>query len=171
MAAVRDFRKARFSQPRIENCAAALGNDSYTKLYVVENVFRVVIHSVLTAEIGPNWPANALTPKMQNEVARFRPRYAGRPRHASPGNHELYYLFLADLAVILRSQRARFDPHIRDVDRWLLRLESVNLPRNLIGHMNVPNSYDRSRVTQAFQALPKLLMQLRGANIPFLVPS
>ncbi|MGO9573964.1 MAG: hypothetical protein ACLPTQ_06490, partial [Terriglobales bacterium] len=143
---------------------------SYWKLYAVENTLRVVINSVLSAQINPNWWPTAADPRLISNVARFRAQYTAKPRHASPGGHDIYLVFLSDLNQIIRINSHQFRPLIPDIDRWIARLEGIRLPRNLVGHMNFPNHYDRQRIDNTYDKLPALLSRLRNRGIPILIP-
>jgi len=55
MPRVLDFRLYSFQPNRIARCGRKIGRDVYWKLYVIENTIRIVIHSVLTAQINANW--------------------------------------------------------------------------------------------------------------------
>src|ERR1700678_1831493 len=170
MAMTRDFRRYKFAADRIDRCGHYVADESYWKLYAVENTIRVVISSVLTAQLGPNWWTVVLNPNLARNIQRVREEYTEKTRHASPGRHDIYLAFLSDLNQILRIQSNQFRTVIPDVDRWIARLEGIRLPRNLVGHMNFPNYYDRERVSNAYERLPVLLSQLRDRGIAILIP-
>jgi len=174
MPIVRDFRRYQFSPDRVNRCGHFVADNSYWKLYAVENTLRVVIASVLTIQIGPHWWTVVSDPKLinniQNNIQRFRAQYASKPRHAVPGNHDIYFAYLSDLNKIIGTQANQFRPVIPDIDRWRVALDGIRLPRNLVGHMNFPNYYDRERITKIYQRLPILLEQLHNRGIPILIP-
>ena len=62
MPTVRDFKKYSFHPSRIDRCGRHIGSKLYWKLYAIENTIRVVIHSVLSAQIGNQWWAAAVAP-------------------------------------------------------------------------------------------------------------
>lgn len=170
MALARDFRRFVFAADRVDRCGRYIADKSYWKLYAVENTIRVVINSILTVQLGPNWWSVVLNPNLARNIQRFRGQYTTKPRHASPGRHDIYLVFLSDLNQILRLQSNQIRPVIPDVDRWIARLEGIRLPRNLVGHMNFPNYYDRERISSAYERLPALLSQLRSRGIAILIP-
>lgn len=170
MARVRDFRKSRFVEASAERCGHYVADQAYWKLYVIENTLRVVINSVLSIQVGPNWWSTVLDPKKARSIQQFRASYTSRPKHASPGTHDIYLTFLSDLNKIIQLQSDKFRSVIPDVDRWILRLEAIRLPRNLVGHMNFPNYYDRDKINTVYSRLPALLEQLRTKRIPIQVP-
>ena len=61
-----------------------IGRNVYWKLYAIENVVRVIIHSVLSAQINTNWWATATDPTLQKKALGFRRKYTSRPWHTAP---------------------------------------------------------------------------------------
>ena len=51
-----------------------------------------------------------------------------------------------------------------------ITLEDIRPSRNLVGHMNFPNAYDRTVIDGAHGQLPNLVARLRGQNIPIAIP-
>src|ERR1035441_6372872 len=104
MPAVRDFKNYSYSAVRLSRSGKKIGKDLYWKLYAIENTLRIVIHSVLSVQLGPQWWAVVVNQRMATNVQRFRASYAASPKHATPGVHDIYMIFLSDLAEILRAQ-------------------------------------------------------------------
>ena len=147
MPAASDFRLASaFDLSRVDTSGRNVGRSVYWKLYVIENVMRVIIHSVLSTQLGPKWWSLAVDATLQKKAQRFRSTYTSSPWHSSPGTHEIYYIDLADLNEIVRANSNHFLPIIPDVDQWMARVEQVRLPRNVVAHMNWPNQTDRQRI-------------------------
>ena len=57
-------------------------------------------------------------------------------------------------------------------NQWIVTLEGIRVPRNLVGHMNFPNTYDRNAIDAAYAQLPALLAHLSAAPnpIPIVIP-
>jgi hypothetical protein len=170
MPLVRDFRNASFRLERIDRCGRYVGSKLYWKLYAVENTIRIVIHSVLSAQVGPNWWAIAVSPGIALKAAKFRTSYAAKPRNASPGASDIHLVFLSDLTEILRSNSNLFLPVVPDTNQWISTLEAIRVPRNLVGHMNFPNAFDKNAIDSAYSQLPTLLAHLTTRSVPVLVP-
>jgi hypothetical protein len=170
MPVVRDFRNYSYSRPRIERCGRYLGRNSYWKLYTIENVLRVVVHSVLSVQIGPGWWNSAVGPRIIRDVNDTRARYARLPHHTSPGVHEIHYIYLSSLNNLIRSNSNLFLPIIPDIDYWIVRVEGILTPRNLIGHMNFPHLGDRQRIDELHRDIGTLLAQLQQARIAIQIP-
>jgi hypothetical protein len=75
-----------------------------------------------------------------------------------------------ELIEILRANSHLFVPIIPETDKWLLTLETIRPSRNLVGHMNFPNAYDRNAIDSAYKQLPNLVACLSGQNIPIAIP-
>ncbi len=171
MPIVHDFRKYSFRPVRIDRCGRHIGSKLYWKLYAIENTLRIVIHSVLTAQFGVNWWTVAVDPKIVKKASGFRASYAAKPRNASPGLSDIYLVFLSDLTEIMRVNSNQFRPVVPDTNNWVAILESIRVPRNLVGHMNFPNAFDGTAIDSAYSQLPTLLGQLSANNVPVLIPN
>lgn len=166
----RDFRLSKFALPRVNTTARDIGGREYRELFTIENVLRVVIHSVLSVQISPNWWGTAVDPHIQNTVQRIRADYARQPGHTIPGAHDIYFLFLKDLTEIIRANSHLFQPAIANVSGLLLRLERVRLSRNVIGHMNWLRSNDTRRVDRLYRSIRRLARSLAALGINLQVP-
>lgn len=164
MPVAADFRTYTFDRKRVEAAGKSLGKDPYWRLYAAENILRVIVNSVLSAQLGVGWWTTAVDQNVQGSVTRFRERYAARPWHSTPGKHEIYYTFLSDLADIMRANSHVFLPLVPDVDAWIAKVEQVALPRNIVGHMNWLTPTDRKRI-EVFQSdVTALAQQLESGG-------
>lgn len=170
MPAIIDFRTLAFDPVRVTASGKDVGRRVYWKLYAIENVIRVLIHSVLTVQIGTNWWTTAVDQVIQRRVQRFRNDYARRPWHSSPGRHDIYYTQLSDLSEIIRANSHLFLPIVPDIDQWVLRIEQTRLPRNIVGHMNWPSQADRQRIDVFYSDFLALTNQLHNSGLVLTVP-
>jgi hypothetical protein len=170
MPVVRDFRNASFRLDRIDRCGRYVGSNLYWKLYAIENTLRIVINSVLTLQIGAHWWSVAVDPGVVRQASRFRAHCAARPRNASPGMENIHLVFLSDLTEILRANSHQFLPLIPDTNNWIAALEDIRAPRNLVGHMNFPNAFDKAAIDSAYSQLPSLISRLNTNGVPILIP-
>jgi hypothetical protein len=170
MPAPKDFRAYAFDPRRVDAAGRNIGQHVYWRLYAIENMLRVITHSVLSAQIGAHWWAVAVAPTIQGKVARTKSDYATRPWHSTPGKHDIYYVFLSDLSKIIAANSHLFAPTIPDIDQWIARLEQVRLPRNIVGHMNWPHKTDRQRIDVVHADLHQLLGQLVASGIVLSAP-
>ena len=157
-----DFRNYAFDTKRVSLSGKDLGGKVYSKLYAIENLIRILVHSVLTAQLGQNWWAVAADPQLRKDVSKRMASYGNRPWHSTPGKHEVYYVYLSDLTKILTTNSAQFLPHIPDVDQWTARLEQIRLPRNIVGHMNWLTNIDRNRIDVCLADVEQLVAKLAG---------
>jgi len=170
MPVVRDFRKYSFHSSRVDRCGRHIGSKVYWKLFAIENTIRVVIHSVLTAQIGAQWWATAVDRKIVAKAQSVRNDYAARPQNANPGAHDIHLVFLRDLTEIIRANNNLFAPVVPNTNQWIATLEAIRVPRNLVGHMNFPNTFDRNAIDSAHSQLPALLGHLIASNVPLEIP-
>lgn len=162
-----DFRTFAFDTGRVDAAAKSVGRDPYWKMYAAENIVRVVVNSILSAQVGSGWWTVAVDPKIQGRVTSFKARYAANPWYGSPGRHEIYFTFLSDLAEIMRANAHLFLPAVPDIDAWVARIDQVVIPRNVVGHMNWPTKTDRKRI-DVFHSDVKALaaeLPLRGVQL------
>jgi hypothetical protein len=167
-----DFRVGTFALSRVSASGIYLGQHYYHKLYFIENAFRVLIHSVLTVQYSPeNWWQVVTTDKQREAVDSLRKRYRNAPTTSFPGNHGIYYLYLSDLNKILRQEAGQFQPLMPNVDDWVIWLEQINLPRNIVGHMNWLNASDKMKIDETYQQAKVLLRKFKDSGrIPILTP-
>jgi len=164
-----DFRAATFDLSRVDASGKEVGRNVYWKFYAVENVVRVIIHSVLSVQIGQGWWSTAVDTKLQGKATRFRGSYTQNPWHSSPGKHDIYYLDLVDLNEIIRANSHFFLPIIPKIDEWMARIEQVRLPRNVVAHMNWLTPTDRARIDVIHQDI-KALAAIVGQKTPLTIP-
>jgi hypothetical protein len=166
-----DFRDHGFDAKRIDAAGKDVGKHVYWKLYAIENLIRIVVHSVLTAQLGGNWWDLVADPDQKKEIAKLKRKYSNAPWHSAPGRHEVYYIYLSDLTKILTANSPQFAPHIPDIDQWTARLEQIRVPRNVVGHMNWLTATDRVRIDVCYSDIQQLVAKLATSpNLPMLVP-
>jgi hypothetical protein len=170
MAVPPDFRTQPLALSAISDCGRYTARNSYWRLYAIENVLRVIAHSVLTIQISPSWWSVAVSPTVDDKVQRVKADYHRQPHRSNPGNHDIYYLFLPDLTKIVSIHADLFRPIVPDVDTWIARLEGIRLPRNIIGHMNWLNSADRTDVDSLYKDLRRLHRRLQNEGVNLIIP-
>ena len=170
MPAPRDFRRSSFSQLRVERCGKYIGRYTYWKLYEIENTLRVFIHSVLSVQINSNWWSAAADRKLQEKATRVRADYARRPWHTPAGPHDIYHVFLPDISKIIRTHNHLFDRVVPDIDKWVVRIDDIRLPRNLVGHMNFLSLSDRQRIDALHRDIGVLITQIQAYGLSVRIP-
>lgn len=170
MPASRDFRKAQaFDLRQVDAAGKDVGRRVYWKLYAIENVVRVLIHSVLSAQIDASWWSSAVDQKLQKKAQGSRSKYTSRPWHTSPGTHDIYYIDLFDLNEIIRANSNLFLPVVPEIDQWMAKIEQIRLPRNVVAHMNWPSDTDRKRIDVLYEDVLALANTLSG-KVVFSIP-
>jgi hypothetical protein len=166
-----DFRSRAFDVTHVDASGKDLARTVYWKLYAIENLVRVLVHSILTLQLGKDWWLKAASVDLQKEVARRMTSYGNKPWHSTPGKHEVYYIYLSDLTKILTTNSPQFIPHIPDVDQWTARLEQIRFPRNIVGHMNWLTKVDRDRIDVCHADIQGLVTHLaKKPQLNLLIP-
>ena len=170
MPATKDFRTYPFNADRLDAAGKNVGQRVYWKLYAIENLVRVMTHSVLTAQVGADWWNTAVDPGIREGAQRRRADYTKQSWHTTPGNHDIYYALLTDLSRIIAANSHLFKPLVHDVDGWIARIEQLRLPRNIVGHMNWPHKTDRQRIDVVHSDLQQLVQQLAASGTALSIP-
>lgn len=163
MPASADFRRGPYSERRVRTAGAHLGRTSYARLYAAENLLRIIIHSILDAQIGSGWWNKAVSRPILNDVEGIKRPYSLNPGMTPAGPHDIYYTQLKHLGEIIRSNRVHFDPLIPNLDDLLVEIEHIRAPRNLVSHMNYPARKDEQRVDRFFRACIALADSLQSS--------
>ncbi len=170
MAKIVDYRKSAFSTDKVLDSGKYIGKSSYWRLYAIENLFRVLIHSVLSAEIDPNWWPVVIDGKKNKTVQSVKQDYLKQPGSTLPGAHDIYFLFLSDLNKIIAAQSGYFIKSIPNIDEWIIKLEQIRLPRNIVGHMNWPSASDRTRIDQTYREAKIMMQKFNRSGVPIIIP-
>jgi hypothetical protein len=165
-----DFRNYAYDNIRVDASGKDIGRRVYWKLYAIENVLRVIVHSVLTAEVAPTWWSVAVDPGIKSQVVNRKTEYANQPWHSTPGGHEIYYAFLSDLNKVITANSHLFERHIPDIDQWIARIEQIRLPRNIVGHMNWLSATDRNRIDVFYADIQHLTSRIAITGLRLLIP-
>jgi hypothetical protein len=165
MSVVVDFRVFTTLHPdKAKDTGDFVGHSVYSKLYFIENVLRVVVHSILSAQISPSWWEIAVGAKMRKKVQEVRDEYLSSPEGTNPGRHIIYYVYLGQLGEIIRTNSNQFSQLIPDIDRWVVNLERIRWPRNVVAHMNFPRKRDRDLIDRVFSDCKALVKSLEDSK-------
>lgn len=169
MAKVIDFRRSSFDAEKLTISGKFIGKQAYWKLYAIENIFRIIIHSVLSIEIPGGWWNVAVDETTRKKANSFKNSYLKRAWHGKPGTHDIYYIDLKDLAEIIRVHSHLFITVIPDIDKWMVGIEDLRLPRNVVAHMNFPSDNDMKRIEVFHNDCLSLLSGVQS-KIPLQIP-
>jgi hypothetical protein len=165
-----DFRIGNFNARVIIKCGKYVGEKAYWKLFSIENNLRVIIHSVLSVQARPDWWDEHVDESIRKTAIRFERQYDLVRSQTKPGKHGIYYIGLRDLGEIFRANRNLFDPLMPDLEEWLLKIEIIRMPRNLVAHSNNPKHVDYQKIDQVYRASKTLLKNI-SQKIPLVAPS
>jgi len=167
-----DFRQVGHSFPPIQQCGRYNGRISYWRLFAIENVIRIIAHTLLITQYPREWVSSTISKDKYAYLEHRKASYRSQPAGSTPGPHDVYYLSLSDLTKIVANHADLFRltmPYV-DVDSWIARLERVHLPRNLVAHMNWPNDNDRAEIERLYRETRSLHRLLQRNGFPFQVP-
>lgn len=171
MPSVRDFRTAsQFNIDTVSVSGRYIGRITYWKLYVIENLYRVILHSILSVQLPPpDWWLSAANIDIQRRANRNRKDYVAHPWHTTPGQHSVYYIGLGDLNEIARVTADKLRVVVPKIDDFIICVEMIRLPRNVVAHMNFLSTTDRNRVDTIYEDF-KVLTKMVQQNIMLQVP-
>jgi len=154
---ITDFRLYPFSLERIESSGKQIGRITFWKLHLIENSLRTIINTILHKQLGINWWNIAVDVSIQKRAEDFRKEYMKKKWNTLPGTHPIYYVFISHLNEIMRANKNLFIKKIPDIDQWILRVEEIRLPRNIVAHMNCPSSIDIRIIDKLYTDISELV--------------
>jgi hypothetical protein len=129
MAPITDFRISSYNPKAIDNCGRFIGHQSYWKLYAIENLFRIIVHSILSVQISYVWWEVAVDGPTRTKAEYRQSLYSRKSPNDKIGRHGIYYLDLRDLNEIIRANANLIDPVVPDLDSWILRVRKKTTSR------------------------------------------
>ncbi|OGO38034.1 MAG: hypothetical protein A2Z03_04075 [Chloroflexi bacterium RBG_16_56_8] len=99
---------------------------------------------------------------IQRDSEQRQKRYLEKSPRSKSKLHGVYYVDLKDLNEIIRANANLFYPIVPDVDRWLVGVEELRLPRNVVAHMNFPNNLEIKRIDSFYNDCQKLIGQVQS---------
>jgi len=142
-----DYRERPFSKTTLTRTGNHVGRNSFPRLFFVENSLRIIINTVLSIQINPNWwntlISHGLKEKAIQEERKHIERITGRTPVLRAGNRSIHFLLLSELINIARQNIHKFTPVLKGFDEYLIELDSFRGARNYVCHMNYPFKDDR----------------------------
>jgi len=148
-----------FGLPKNLSNEAVRMADVYPKLYVLENLVRYVVKSILEKKLGQKWwdePA-VVSAEVKKKV-KNRKKQEGKNRwHYKRGSHEIFYTDFGDLDSIIANNWKEFEQLFPNL-RWIqAKLEEIELSRNIIAHNNPLPKREFDRIDIIYGDLKKQL--------------
>ena len=138
------------------NIASKLGNDSYTKLFILENSIRALIVKKLGV-LRRDWWDIYVPLKVKNNVARTINKEKHYPYREARGSDPLYYANFSDLSTIILENKEVFRDIILDFDWFKVKMEEIYMARNNLAHCVPLTRDDVSRINLFFSDWARLL--------------
>jgi hypothetical protein len=169
-----DYRYRAFSVTKLKRTSTHLGQYQYPNIYVVENCLRIIIHTVLTNQLGPDWWFSVASRKLRDSACYTKKKNAERiirdRRHVKPGGHRIYYTLFTGLLEILNGQAHIFRTYIKRFDEYYVRLEKMVHSRNLVCHSNYPGAFDRRVIKDVAKRTDGILKEIAERGLPLTPP-
>ncbi len=161
-----DYRNFTYSLNRIRTTGLRTGKYSFPKLYFIENALRVIVNTVLSNEIHPNWWDSILSSGFKNKAQKEENNHVQylsvrRPRFYS-SNHSIHFIYLSQLITIAGQNSHLFVRLFSDFDKYITDLELFRQARNYTCHMNYPAYEARKIVDKAFRKTLRYMRTLEG---------
>jgi len=131
----------------------------YPKLFVLENLVRYIVKSVLTDSVGEHWwtRPNVVSSDIKREVERRKALEGANRWHYKRGSHEIFYTDFGDLSLIIGNNWEFFKDLFPSL-RWIqAKLEEVELSRNIVAHNNPLPKREFNRIDMILGDLEKQL--------------
>lgn len=138
--------------------------DVYPKLYVLENLIRYVVKSILENKLGTKWwdESNIVSVDVKRKVKNRKKKEGKNRWHYRRGSHEIFYTDFGDLSSIIANNWKEFESLFPNL-RWIqAKLEEVELSRNIIAHNNPLPKREIARIDMIFEDLKKQLSDYIG---------
>ncbi|TSA29831.1 MAG: hypothetical protein D4R68_01640, partial [Ignavibacteriales bacterium] len=78
--------------------------------------------------------------------------------------------YINDLNEIIRANSPYFEQVIPRLDKLILDIETLVVPRNIVAHMNYPNKNDQNRIDVFYNDLQITLDIIKERGIDFKIP-
>jgi hypothetical protein len=152
-----DYRNYSFDKRTLLSYGKVLGRHYYWKIYSSENLLRLIIHSVLSVQINDEWWNSAVDPDIVTEAIRVRNKYLKNGYTNKIPKHDIYCIYLPMLERILSDNHDKFLYLLPQIYELIETLNSVIIPRNLLGHMNTLDNIDRGEIGDLYKLCLKCL--------------
>jgi hypothetical protein len=152
-----DYRNFPYDEKTLLSYGKILGRQYYWKMYASENLLRLIIHSILSVQIKGEWWKQAVDPDIIKEATKVRAKYNNSRIPNKIPKHDIYCIYMPMLERIISDNRLRFIHYLPQIDKLIISLNAVIIPRNLLGHMNTLDNVDRGKIGGLYKICLKCL--------------
>lgn len=122
-------------------------SDCYQILYCFENDIRNIINDIMKEEIGSDWWATSVRPKIKEDVERNQTAEQNSV-YFSRSDDPLYFTTLGDLKEIISDNYIHFENHFRSKPFVNELLFQINRLRVVVGHNCLLDDLDITALKQ-----------------------
>lgn len=134
-----------------------IGQESFPKMFVLENSIRKLIIRKLSAHYGKDWWLKGVSKGIRDNVQRTidkEKKYPHRPRR---GLLPIFYSNFGDLKEIILQNRTLFSDPILDFKWFEVEMDQVYMARNSLAHNTQISSDDASLIHLFYRNWARLL--------------
>ncbi|MDH5607317.1 MAG: Swt1 family HEPN domain-containing protein [Candidatus Heimdallarchaeota archaeon] len=118
----------------------------YAEIYIFENSVRETINRALSNNIGEDWWETSAPQKTRENAQNRIEKEKRNAWHGRRGKHPIYYTDISDLKAIIQ-RHWDFFKSIFPNQAWVnVRLDEIELSRNIVDHHNPLKDKDRKRL-------------------------
>lgn len=141
--------------------AVLIGQETFPRVFIVENSIRNLIMNVLAKAYGSNWWTKANIAGIRNNVQRTIDREKKFPHRKKRGLHPIFYANFSDLKGIILNEEPLFRNVIFDFKWFEVEMNEVYMARNNLAH-SIPIDQDDSARIRIFHNEWARLLDIAG---------
>lgn len=146
----KDFRNKSYSINNLITSGKYSGNRFYYKLFVIENMIRIFIHTILEND-------NPTVLEWWDELV---PNRLKKTWHSMSSHHGIYHIFLNDLNSLIIENRPLIEPYVDNLDDLILEIELFNDVRRKIAHTKFLNTNDIKKLDELYIKSKKIIDEI-----------
>jgi hypothetical protein len=134
-----------------------IGNESFPKMFVLENSIRNLIIQRLSKAYKKNWWNEARIKNVRENVEKLINKEKKYPNRDKRGLHPIYYSNFADLKNIILNEFDYFSDVILDRQWFTVQMEQVYMSRNSLAHNVALTEDDEMRIRLLYSEWARIL--------------
>lgn len=134
-----------------------IGQESFPKMFVLENSIRELVIRKLSAQYGRDWWLKRVSRKIQDTVQRTIQKEKKYPHRPKRGLHPIFYSNFSDLKEIILQNRTLFSEPIIDFKWFEVEMDQVYMARNSLAHNTDIGKDDASLINLFYSSWARLL--------------
>jgi hypothetical protein len=142
---------------RVISKSVIIGQESFPKMFVLENSIRELIIRKLSVAYGRDWWLKAVSKGIRESVQRTINKEKKHPHRPRRGLHPIFYSNFADLKEIILQNRNLFSDPIINIKWFEVEMDQVYMARNSLAHNTEISEDDASLIRLFYRNWARLL--------------